>query len=159
MNQHADRVVVIGYHQFRSIHAVNRGRRRASSSGNPVAGVIVHEANQAQRRQAAAGVIRVELSLPFRVTIEIRKRVVESAEVRIGIWGQGNIGWISYHCPGCVRIARQRNEIGGGAIARPIQEETIVANREARPQGVVPQIAGIYLIVRPIWRSHIGLAR
>src|ERR1039458_4884573 len=94
LNQQAHRIVVVGYHQLRSIHAVNRDVE--------VSGVIVHEANQGQLSQPLrdygpayygpgqpfAG---IEVSRPLRVTPEIRKRVVETAEVEIGVRGEGGI--------------------------------------------------------------------
>ena len=116
LNQQADRIVVIGYLQVRSIHAVNRHR--------VVSSVIVHEANQGQRRQipyAAPGVMGigvagVEVPGPLLVTPIIRKRVVETAEERIGEWGEFDIRGVGHGGVGRERVAQHGNGRGGGSI-------------------------------------------
>src|SRR5208282_4202501 len=113
-----------------SIHEVNRGTE--------VSGVIVHEANKAQRRESTFGVVGIELPLPLRVTVIIRKVVVETAVVRIGVRGKGNVrgvGHDRWRRNGSGRVVCQ----GNGAcdrevvIAGYVHKETIVAKRATRP--------------------------
>ena len=54
---------------------------------------------------------------------------------------------------------RQRSLAWGFVIAGRVDEEAIVANRKARSQSVVPQVAGIDFVVRSIRRVRVGLAR
>ena len=96
LDQQAYRIVVVGHLQVRSIHAVNRG--------SVVSGVIVHEANQGQRgrilysasRVVGIGVSGVEVPRPLGVAPIIRKRIVETAEERIGERGEFDIRRVGY---------------------------------------------------------------
>src|ERR1035441_1274096 len=105
LNQQAHRIVVVGLLILRNSHVVN--------GGIEVPGVIVHEAHQTQRGQAAASEVCIELQLPLLKAVIIRKRVVESAEIRIGIRGEGSTRWVSHNRAGCVRVAVQRNGVVG----------------------------------------------
>src|ERR1019366_4353369 len=101
----------------------------------------------------------IELSLPLLVTVIIRKRVVETAEVWIGVRSEGNIRRVSHSPVVCERGGVHRNGIGGRSIESTVDEETIVAKREIRPQRGVPQIAGVHFIVRSIRSAHVGRPR
>ena len=84
LNQQSDRIVVIRILQLRRDQSESAGVGEAS-------GVVVHKANQAQRRQSARGVVGVEIAQPLLVTVIVRELVVEAAKVWIGEWGKGNV--------------------------------------------------------------------
>ena len=121
----------------------------------------MHEADEAQLRQSAAGIVRGEVALPFGEAVVIRETIVESTEVKIGIRSQRGVGGIRDLRTARERIFEKRNlqcrvRPRQRLIAGEVDEEAIVADGKSAPQRGIPKVAGILLVAWAVGSRGVG---
>jgi hypothetical protein len=94
-------VVVVGEFGLDRVHAVN-----GPLEGT---GVIMADAHQHQRRGLAGGDESLEFAVPFLEPPVVGKRLVETAEIRVGVGHEGRLGGPEHLAAALPWLAVQRN--------------------------------------------------
>ena len=152
LDDEAHGIVVVGKLGLDRVHPVYRPLEGT--------GVVMADAHQHQRRCLAGGDEGLEFAVPFLEPPVVGKRLVETAEIRIGVGHQSRLGGPEHLAAALPWLAVQRNSRGSCArrFARQIAIEAPVADPQARAQGGVPDIAPPLLAPRPIEAGDIARA-
>ena len=139
LDDHAERVIIVGHFRFDRAHPVDRLLE--------VAEVIVAEAQQRQGRDLAGRIGGVELAPPFQHAPIIGEFLIEAAEIGIAALRQQPV-------PGRVdararlpRFADHRYRAGRAGIVDRGVGKAVVAHRKARADRLIPQEALVPVIV------------